>query len=116
MDRFFPYVPELLSDHGIFYLVTIKENDMGIILFILSFALKTVVCSLSLIVFQFVVSSYIPNCTYLPISVNNLLSTSGGALNNTRCVSYVLVFSSFTRKRNVTSCSIKKPNMGVTKN
>lgn len=27
MDKLFPYIPHLLSDNGIFYLVTIKEND-----------------------------------------------------------------------------------------
>lgn len=30
MDRLFPLVPSLLSDNGIFYLVTVKENDNGI--------------------------------------------------------------------------------------
>ncbi|XP_035678437.1 methyltransferase N6AMT1-like [Branchiostoma floridae] len=27
MDRFFPLVPRLLSDNGVFYLVTIEQND-----------------------------------------------------------------------------------------
>eukprot|EP00058_Branchiostoma_floridae_P003229 XP_002588717.1 hypothetical protein BRAFLDRAFT_115910 [Branchiostoma floridae] len=27
MDRFFPLVPRLLSDYGVFYLVTIEQND-----------------------------------------------------------------------------------------
>uniref|UniRef100_A0A8C1HKW8 Methyltransferase HEMK2 n=1 Tax=Cyprinus carpio carpio TaxID=630221 RepID=A0A8C1HKW8_CYPCA len=27
MDRFFPMIPQLLSDHGLFYLVTVSEND-----------------------------------------------------------------------------------------
>jgi len=35
MDRFFPYVPELLSDHGMFYLVTVKENDIGITMYVI---------------------------------------------------------------------------------
>lgn len=29
MDRFFPLVPDLLSQRGLFYLVTIKENNPG---------------------------------------------------------------------------------------
>lgn len=29
MDRFFPLVPDLLSPRGLFYLVTIKENNPG---------------------------------------------------------------------------------------
>ncbi|XP_069085226.1 methyltransferase N6AMT1 isoform X2 [Pleurodeles waltl] len=29
MDRFFPFVPELLSDRGLFYLVTLEENNPG---------------------------------------------------------------------------------------
>ncbi|RXN16626.1 hemK methyltransferase family member 2 [Labeo rohita] len=27
MDRFFPVIGQLLSDHGLFYLVTVSEND-----------------------------------------------------------------------------------------
>ncbi|XP_073689154.1 methyltransferase N6AMT1-like, partial [Garra rufa] len=27
MDRFFPMIPQLLSDHGVFYLVTVSENN-----------------------------------------------------------------------------------------
>lgn len=29
MDKFFPFVPELLSDRGLFYLVTLEENNPG---------------------------------------------------------------------------------------
>lgn len=29
MDRFFPLAPDLLSPRGLFYLVTIKENNPG---------------------------------------------------------------------------------------
>lgn len=29
MDRVFPLVPDLLSPEGLFYLVTIKENNPG---------------------------------------------------------------------------------------
>jgi release factor glutamine methyltransferase len=29
MDRFFPLAPELLSPRGLFYLVTVKENNPG---------------------------------------------------------------------------------------
>ena len=29
MDRIFPVVPTLLSDRGVFYLVIIKENNVG---------------------------------------------------------------------------------------
>lgn len=32
MDRFFPMIPQLLSDHGLFYLVTVSENDPGLCL------------------------------------------------------------------------------------
>ena len=45
MDRFFPYVPELLSDHGMFYLVTIKENDIGITLsYSITRSTRVIVC------------------------------------------------------------------------
>ncbi|XP_067298980.1 methyltransferase N6AMT1 [Pseudorasbora parva] len=27
MDRFFPIIPQLLSDHGLFYLLTVSDND-----------------------------------------------------------------------------------------
>ncbi|XP_055062234.1 methyltransferase N6AMT1 [Misgurnus anguillicaudatus] len=27
MDRFFPMIPQLLSDHGVFYLVTVSDNN-----------------------------------------------------------------------------------------
>lgn len=29
MDRFFPMIPQLLSDHGLFYLVTVSDNKPG---------------------------------------------------------------------------------------
>lgn len=30
MDRFFPMIPQLLSDHGLFYLVVVSDNDPGV--------------------------------------------------------------------------------------
>lgn len=36
MDRLFPVVSDLLSTRGLFYLVTIKENNPGITLFALN--------------------------------------------------------------------------------
>lgn len=36
MDRLFPIVSDLLSTRGLFYLVTIKENNPGIMLFALN--------------------------------------------------------------------------------
>ncbi len=30
MDRVFPMIPQLLSDHGLFYLLTVSENDPGV--------------------------------------------------------------------------------------
>lgn len=29
MDRFFPMIPQLLSNHGLFYLVTVSDNNPG---------------------------------------------------------------------------------------
>lgn len=29
MDRFFPMVPQLLSEQGLFYLVTVSDNNPG---------------------------------------------------------------------------------------
>ena len=29
MDRIFPAVPRLLSERGVFFLVVVKENDLG---------------------------------------------------------------------------------------
>ncbi|XP_016422156.1 hemK methyltransferase family member 2-like isoform X1 [Sinocyclocheilus rhinocerous] len=36
MDRVFPVIPQLLSDHGLFYLVTVSENDPEEIVDVLS--------------------------------------------------------------------------------
>lgn len=36
MDRVFPMIPQLLSDHGLFYLVTVSENDPEEIVDVLS--------------------------------------------------------------------------------
>ncbi|XP_048054143.1 methyltransferase N6AMT1 [Megalobrama amblycephala] len=35
MDRFFPMIPQLLSDHGLFYLVVVSDNDPDEILSLL---------------------------------------------------------------------------------
>lgn len=47
MDRFFPFVSQLLSPRGIFYLVVIKENDAGDRIMNIQMTLQTVCQNLS---------------------------------------------------------------------